>query len=68
VYFTPLPCTPLAHVQTFNDDISAYSSPRLFLMDSPLFSADRDAKHVEEHGYRHQSCCVAAVIFDFLDN
>jgi hypothetical protein len=42
--------------------------PRLFLMDAPLFSADGDAKHVEEHSYRHQSRCVAAVIFDFLDN
>jgi hypothetical protein len=52
----------------FNNDISVHSPLRLFVMDAPLFSADRDAKHVEEHSYRHQSCCVAAVIFDFLDN
>jgi hypothetical protein len=35
-------------------------------MDAPLFSADGDAKHVEEHSYRHQSCCVAAVILLFF--
>jgi hypothetical protein len=65
---SPPPLFYIPHVQTYNDDISVHYPPRLFLMDAPLFSADGDAKHVEEHSYRHQSCCVAAVIFYFLDN
>jgi hypothetical protein len=61
--FRPCPFPHLAPFQTFNNDISVYSPPRLFVMDAPLFSADGDAKHVEEHSNRHQSCRVAAVIF-----